>query len=83
MPAHDQELITLVAGTAPRTSDEPLIYIDVDDRSLRMVINGMIIPLRPFAMGQQFDYQNAIDRMIAKHRAPAHPRARAEFRERR
>lgn len=82
MPAIEQELITLIAGTVPRTSSEPLIYIDVEARSLRVIVDGCIIPLEPMNDAHRSMFNDAIDSIIdAAHAADAKLRTRRKGRE--
>lgn len=74
MAAIEQELITLIPGTMPRTADDPLIYIDVASRSLRMVHDGTIIPLITMSRTHQTIFDRAIDRLISDATHPPRPR---------
>lgn len=80
MSAQQQELITFIPGTMPRTPDDPMIWIDVATRSLRIVHKGSIIPLEPMSEPHRLIFKDAIDRMI--HHAQAGTRPPAKFRER-
>lgn len=77
MAALEQELITFTVGPGPRTLHDPLIYIDVAARSLRMIVDGCIVPLEPINDAHRLMFKGAIDSIIdASHAADAKLRTR-------